>query len=104
MKKDDSVKISGLARNVKMLRNLKGETQTALAYSIGVAPAFISQIEAGVRQPSMKTLHALADHYNVSIIHLVGSSNLSDEDWTVEDVIVSLQRSIQFLLRMKDRK
>lgn len=50
-----------IGENVRFYRNLRGLTQTALARLVQVAPAYISQIEANQRVPSLKVTRRIAD-------------------------------------------
>ena len=51
--------ILGGANRVKVYREWRGLTQTALAKAAGIAPLYVSQIETGRRQPSIRVLRAL---------------------------------------------
>ncbi len=49
-----------IGENIRFYRNLRGLTQTALARQVEVAPAYISQIEANQRVPSLKVTRRIA--------------------------------------------
>jgi len=51
--------ILGGANRVKVYREWRGLTQVALAKAAGIAPLYVSQIETGRRQPSIRVLRAL---------------------------------------------
>ncbi len=57
---------------IKMLRELKGISQTELAKQLGVVRSTICQYEKGNRQPDTETLIKLADFFGVSIDYLLG--------------------------------
>ena len=50
-----------IGENIRFYRNLRGLTQTALARKVQVAPAFISQIEANQRVPSLKVTRRIGN-------------------------------------------
>jgi len=49
-----------IGENIRFYRNLRSLTQTALAKNVQVAPAYISQIEANQRVPSLKVTRRIA--------------------------------------------
>lgn len=57
-------------QGLRELRESEGESQEALAKTIGVTRGQISQYEGGVSAPSMDMAIKLADHYGVSIDRL----------------------------------
>ncbi|MDE7395695.1 MAG: helix-turn-helix domain-containing protein [Clostridiales bacterium] len=57
---------------LKELRMEKGLGQEQLAKAIAVSKGIISLWENGLREPTMTSLIALADYFNVSIDFLVG--------------------------------
>jgi transcriptional regulator with XRE-family HTH domain len=56
---------------LQRLRRRRGFTQAALARKIGGHVMTISQLERGVRQPSMAMLHRLAKALGVSVAKLL---------------------------------
>lgn len=60
-----------IGENVRFYRNLRGLTQTALARQVHVAPAYISQIEANQRVPSLKVTRRIADVLGIDMSVLV---------------------------------
>lgn len=59
-----------LGKQVRELRKQKGWTQEKLEEKSGVDRTYISDIERGVRNPSLKSLQKLAKALGVSISHL----------------------------------
>lgn len=57
---------------LKSLRLEKGIGQVELAKQIGVSKGIISFWENGLREPSMSSLIALAQFFDVTIDYLVG--------------------------------
>jgi transcriptional regulator with XRE-family HTH domain len=53
--------------NIRFYRNLRGLTQTALARKVMVAPAYISQIEANQRVPSLKVTRRIAEILEIDL-------------------------------------
>lgn len=60
-----------IGENIRFYRNLRGLTQTALARKVQVAPAYISQIEANQRVPSLKVTRRIAQVLGIDMSVLV---------------------------------
>lgn len=60
-----------IGENIRFYRNLRSLTQTALAREVHVAPAYISQIEANQRVPSLKVTRRIADVLGIEMSVLV---------------------------------
>jgi transcriptional regulator with XRE-family HTH domain len=60
-----------IGENIRFYRNLRGLTQTALARKVQVAPAYISQIEANQRVPSLKVTRRIASVLGIEMSVLV---------------------------------
>jgi len=58
--------MTGVGQKLRELRLKRGLSQTKLAQEVGVSQTFISALEMGLKQPSLKTLLALADALSVS--------------------------------------
>ena len=56
---------AALAERVKQLRRELGLTQEALALETGVDRTFVSQIERGVGNPSLRTICKIADRLGI---------------------------------------
>ena len=63
-----------IGRNIRALRQLQGVTQTKLAARVGVAPAYISQIESMSRVPSVKVTHRIAEALGTTVGTLLGEA------------------------------
>src|SRR4051812_50161385 len=76
----DSLPAAGetIGERLKRLRLERGYSQRELA-APGVSYAYISRIEAGTRQPSVKALRRLAVKLNVSADYLERGSDLDPE-------------------------
>lgn len=57
--------MSSVGERIRKLREDHGISQQALADAIGVQQSTISEIERGGNQPSWKTLHKLAQFFDV---------------------------------------
>lgn len=57
-----------VGRNLRRLRVERGLSQEALAHDAGVAPSFVSQIENGLRSPTVTLLQDLADALQTPIV------------------------------------
>ena len=60
-----------IGENIRFYRNLRGLTQTALARKVQVAPAYISQIEANQRVPSLKVTRRIGNVLGIEMSVLV---------------------------------
>ncbi|WP_449240377.1 helix-turn-helix domain-containing protein [Desulfoscipio gibsoniae] len=64
------------ARRLKLLRTDQNLSMSALANAVGIKyKGTISQFEKMITAPSVDTLIALADYFNVSLDYLVGRSD-----------------------------
>ncbi|GJM44162.1 MAG: hypothetical protein DHS20C21_10040 [Gemmatimonadota bacterium] len=63
-----------IGKNIKILRQMQGITQTRLAEAVGVAPAYISQIESMIRVPSVKVTHRIAESLGTTVGTLLGEN------------------------------
>lgn len=63
------------AERLKELRNKHKVTQTVLADLLHVSQRQVSYYEKGQDTPSLPSLIAIADYFNVSLDYLVGRSN-----------------------------
>jgi transcriptional regulator with XRE-family HTH domain len=64
-----------LSQNIKRARKEKHFTQEQLAELVNCSTVFISQIETGVRVPSLETLYNIADVLGVSFDYLFSEKN-----------------------------
>lgn len=60
---------------LKLLRKDRGVTQKEIASSVGVSEVSYQRFEYGTVRPSLETLIALADYFEVSLDYLVGRSD-----------------------------
>lgn len=61
---------AAFGQRVRALRKAAGLTQEALAGAAGMDRAFLVEIEAGRRNPSLDTIHRLADTLGVPVTDL----------------------------------
>lgn len=71
----DYVKLLG--QNVRRVRAEAGLSQEALALELGIDRTYISGIERGVRNPSIKIIVALAERLNSSPAELLSVPPIS---------------------------
>lgn len=57
------------------LRESKGWTKAKLASNSGISNTYISELEAGKKQPTIKTIKKLANALEVSIVDLIEEDN-----------------------------
>ena len=63
-----------VSERIKHLRLAQGLTQERLAFDCEIDRTFISQIERGVGNPSLKTLCRIADRFAIPVWVLVGAN------------------------------
>ena len=63
---------SAFGRQVRTLRHRLGITQEEAAHRAGLHVTYISGIERGVRNPSLKNIKAVADALEVPVAELFG--------------------------------
>ncbi len=61
-----------------MLREQYGYTQEELAQKVGLTKNAVSLYEHGKRKPTIETLEAFSDIFNVSIDYLTGTSDTTE--------------------------
>jgi transcriptional regulator with XRE-family HTH domain len=66
--------MNSIGKNIRILRQMQGVTQTRLAELVGVAPAYISQIESMIRVPSVKVTHRIAEALGTTVGTLLGEN------------------------------
>jgi len=65
---------------IKHFRNLARLSQEKLAWQAGIAPAFLGQLERGLKSPTVKTLDKLTRALDISLAELFsGPADVSDE-------------------------
>lgn len=70
--------MSAIGERIKELRLEKKVTQKEIAEGIGVSPVSVQRFEYGSVRPSLDTLIALADYFDVSLDYLVGRSDVPE--------------------------
>ena len=63
-----------LGRTLRQFRKTRRMTQTELASAVGVAPAYVSQIESSLRVPSLRVARRIAEVLQVELPALLGST------------------------------
>lgn len=58
-------------KRLRKLRESRGWSQEDLAVESGISRPFISNVEAGKREPCLKTLKLLADTFGISLSMLL---------------------------------
>lgn len=62
---------------IRTRRHFLGKTQKEIAEAINVAPSYYSNIERGIRVPSIDTLVAIANYLDVGVDYLLFDSLVS---------------------------
>ena len=63
--------MASIGDNIRMVRKQKGITQKVLGEMIGVSNTYLSDIEIGRTNPSIKTLKKIASGLEISYIELL---------------------------------
>lgn len=53
------------------LRKRKGWSQESFAFKVGIHRTYVSQLERGLKSPSLKTLQKIALAFNISLTRLM---------------------------------
>ena len=64
------------AKNLRLLRKLRGITQSELAQAINTTRSCISNYENDTRQPDGETIEIIASYFDVSTDYLLGRSSV----------------------------
>lgn len=62
------------SERLRHLRSEKGITQKALADQLGISKSSVNMYERGEREPSLETMEAIADYFNVDMDYLYGKT------------------------------
>ena len=89
-----------MGNNIRKLRKNKRLTQTELARQIGSSQQSIYKYEAGICEPDIASLKALAQFFGVSIDYIVGNSDNENPDYVVEKIILDRNEK-EFILKYK---
>ena len=76
--KNGDILMNSFNNKLRNLRVSNGITQKQLAKQINIQPNSVQRLEYGTAQPSLKTITAIADYFDVSIDYLVGRTNNSE--------------------------
>lgn len=64
-----------LGKNVRREREARGLSQEELAFRAGMKRPYLSDLERGVRNPSVRALGRLAEALDISPAHLLSASS-----------------------------
>lgn len=102
-KEPTSVAESGLPMmiRIKNLRRMSGETQESIAALIGITRGAYANIENGKREPDIKTMTILANHFDVTIGYLLGRTDEKEKPTPVsEDGLDDQDRQLMELMKL----
>ncbi|MBP3488551.1 MAG: helix-turn-helix transcriptional regulator [Roseburia sp.] len=91
----DSKRIQ-IGEQIKYYRTLKNMSQESLALLAGVNPAFVGQIERGMKSPTVNTLQKIAGALEISLAELFTPKEMEDGNTSGRELEL---RHIQYLLR-----
>lgn len=107
-----------IGRKIAYYRKLSYFTQAGLAESLAISESYMSQIECGKVEVSLKRLNQIAEALNIDIIILLSDTNPKDEhygaselielikEWTPEqkDLLLNLVRCADDQIYQRDKK
>ena len=64
-----------LGSQIRAMRKELNQTQVAASAGIGVTQAYLSQVEAGTRTPSLETMNSIVNYFTTT-----GGTHAQDED------------------------
>lgn len=71
-----------LGKNIKNARKKQYMTQEVLAETVNLSSVFISQIENGMRKPSLETVYNISKSLNVMVDELL---NANEENFQIKE-------------------
>lgn len=78
-----------LGAKIRQFRTDAGLSQEKLAWQAGIAPAFLGQLERGLKSPTVKTLDKLTRALGISMAELFsGPADTSDQKEAIINQIV----------------
>ena len=80
-----------LGRQIRTARELRGLTQEKLAERAGINNSFLSQVERGLKAPSLKTLHAIATELEVGLDQLFANEETTTPALVEQEVAALLE-------------
>lgn len=90
---DDTVNIASLldidarvGKEIRLLRKARETTITELAAATGLSPGYLSQVERGISNPSVKALHSISRALGVTISWFFPPAAQEDDD--LRDIVV----------------
>lgn len=81
-------------KNLRAFRKERRLTQTELASLVGVAPAYVSQIESSLRMPSLKVARRFAEALKVELPALLGTDVVARTDEVSDSEKLDMLRTV----------
>jgi transcriptional regulator with XRE-family HTH domain len=79
----------------------KGKAPNTVAKELGISSASITWWKKGERNPSQRTLKAIADYFGISVSYLLGYEVQEKNNDTLSDIVVRMRRDIKFFETVK---
>ncbi len=103
--------LSAIGETIRLLRTVQGLTLRDLATQTGLSPAYLSDIEHGRSVPSLKTLCAVADAFDMGAADVLAEAGFSRvynaralrENMAIRWAYLALQQAIRNVI-VKDQK
>ena len=82
-----------LGPRIRQFRTMAGLSQEKLAWQAGIAPAFLGQLERGLKSPTVKTLVKLTTALDIPLAELFsGPADQSDEkEAAIKQIVFQLR-------------
>lgn len=93
-----------LGLRIRRLREARGQTQHGLAESAGVSPKHLGELERGRGNPSLKSLHSLAEALGLSLSEVFDMAQEEKSDDALRaEIITRLRTAKTEVLRLIHR-
>ncbi|MEZ6047507.1 MAG: helix-turn-helix transcriptional regulator [Planctomycetaceae bacterium] len=93
-----------LGKTIRILRNAKSIPLNVLAKKAGISTSFLSLIESGDRQPSIKVIRGIADGLSIPSDMLILSSMDNDSELSSGNLRVNeLSSNVDQLIKLEKR-
>ncbi len=75
-----------LGKRIKELRKSLGITQIELAEKVDVDPKYVSRIETGISNPSLKTVEKISEIMNVDVARLFKPDEINEKNKIISKI------------------
>lgn len=91
----EDAQLGGLGSYIRMQRQLADLSLRQLADMTKVSNAYLSQVERGLHQPSLRVISSIADAFNLSADALLSQANMAASSDNRSDAVSSTEAAIR---------